>query len=129
MATPVPNVAGNQPSIKRRKVRKGTISCWACNRRKVRCVFTLDTNAACDNCVRRKTPCVSQEYIDAAELELPKKRKAAGVEARLSRVEEVLQQLLQKADATHTTTCLTDDTAQGTSPTVCVFVFYVVLVC
>lgn len=123
MATSVSYVPGNEPATKRRKVRKGTISCWACNRRKVRCVFTLDTNTACDNCIRRKTSCVSQEYIDAEQLELHKKRKETGVEARLSRVEEVLQQLLQKADATRTTTCLTDNTAQRTRPAVCAFLF------
>ncbi|KAH4222470.1 hypothetical protein HBI55_079510 [Parastagonospora nodorum] len=51
-------------------------------------------------------------------MDLPKKRKDAGIEARLSRVEKMLHQLLQnqKADARHTPAFLPNDTPQIKSP-------------
>lgn len=49
---------------KRRKVRKGTQSCWECKRRKVRCVFDT-TETICQNCRRRSTACISQDLPDA----------------------------------------------------------------
>ncbi|KAF2656518.1 hypothetical protein K491DRAFT_373253 [Lophiostoma macrostomum CBS 122681] len=50
---------------KRRKVRKGTKNCWECKRRKVRCMFSSANASTCDNCQRRGSTCVSQEYEDA----------------------------------------------------------------
>jgi hypothetical protein len=91
--------SGNLPASKRRKVRKGTQSCWECKRRKVRCIFTLPTNASCDNCGRRKTACVSQEYVDDAES--PKERAEVGVEARLRKIEDVLEQMVNTSRDTH----------------------------
>jgi hypothetical protein len=122
ISTPESTLTGDVPAVKRRKVRKGTQSCWECKRRKVRCLFTLNTNTTCDNCIRRKTSCVSQEYIKVEEMDLPKKRKEAGVEARLSRVEKMLHQLLQnqKADATHTPAFLPDDAPHITISVVCI---------
>ncbi|KAF2496440.1 hypothetical protein BU16DRAFT_437020, partial [Lophium mytilinum] len=46
--------------VKRRKVRKGTRSCWECKRRKMRCIF--DTEAICKGCRRRGSKCISQEF-------------------------------------------------------------------
>src|SRR5690242_11661581 len=43
-----------QPEPKRRKVRKGTQSCWECKRRKVRCTFSEPAEeSVCDGCKRR----------------------------------------------------------------------------
>jgi hypothetical protein len=47
---------------KRRRVRKGTHSCWECRRRKVKCL--LDSLDICNGCRRRGTKCISQEYTD-----------------------------------------------------------------
>jgi hypothetical protein len=94
----VGSLSEDEPSVKRRKVRKGTQSCWECRRRKVRCTFEIARNTICDNCLRRKTKCTSQEYFENHEL--PKKSNGAGVEARLSRVEDVLQQLVNNVDTT-----------------------------
>jgi Fungal Zn(2)-Cys(6) binuclear cluster domain len=49
---------------KRRKVRKGTHSCWECKRRKMKCIFDPLTNATttCNGCRRRGSQCVSQEF-------------------------------------------------------------------
>ncbi|KAI2613428.1 hypothetical protein GGR54DRAFT_327985 [Hypoxylon sp. NC1633] len=57
---------------KRRKTRKGTHSCWACKRRKEKCIFGSSTSsstssvkgAICLGCQRRGTRCVSQEFPD-----------------------------------------------------------------
>ncbi|KAF2825802.1 hypothetical protein CC86DRAFT_324442, partial [Ophiobolus disseminans] len=81
-----------EPTAKRRKVRKGTQSCWECKKRKVRCIFALPTNTVCNNCVRRKTTCISQEYV--ADPDSPPQKLSHGIEARLSRVEDLLERLI-----------------------------------
>jgi hypothetical protein len=96
---PLVSSTEDEPPAKRRKVRKGTQSCWDCKRRKVRCTWAMESNTICDNCLRRKTNCISQEYVE--DEELPKKSNIVDVEARLRRVEDVLQQLVNSADATH----------------------------
>ncbi|KAK8041080.1 hypothetical protein PG994_014087 [Apiospora phragmitis] len=52
------------PQSKRRKIRKGTQSCWECKRRKVRCTFVASADSTCDGCRSRRTNCVSQEFDD-----------------------------------------------------------------
>ncbi|KAL6232448.1 hypothetical protein BDW75DRAFT_19720 [Aspergillus navahoensis] len=48
---------------KRRKVRKGTHSCWECKRRKMKCRFDPRIfSASCNGCRRRGSPCISQEF-------------------------------------------------------------------
>lgn len=52
-----------QSEAKRRKLRKGTHSCWECKRRKMRCIFDPGTNSAtCNGCQRRSSQCISQEF-------------------------------------------------------------------
>ncbi|KAJ0413151.1 hypothetical protein BJY00DRAFT_306516 [Aspergillus carlsbadensis] len=53
---------------RRRKVRKGTQSCWECKRRKVRCIFASAEHAICNNCRRRGTACISQELPEQRPL-------------------------------------------------------------
>ncbi|KAI8625762.1 hypothetical protein F5Y19DRAFT_488933 [Xylariaceae sp. FL1651] len=53
---------------KRRKVRKGTQSCWECKRRKIRCTFAAPTESICDGCRSRRTKCVGQEFHDETVL-------------------------------------------------------------
>ena len=74
---------------KRRKVRKGTRSCWECKRRKVRCIFSSSSNTICDNCRRRGSTCISQELPDSS---IPTSKDL--VDARLDRVERILEQLV-----------------------------------
>ncbi|CAH0051868.1 unnamed protein product [Clonostachys solani] len=57
------------PSRKRRKIRKGTQSCWECKRRKIRCTFAAPADTTCDGCRSRRTKCVSQEFDDESALE------------------------------------------------------------
>ncbi|GFN17019.1 Zn(II)2Cys6 transcription factor [Aspergillus tubingensis] len=74
---------------KRRKVRKGTRSCWECKRRKVRCIFSSSSNTICNNCRRRGSTCISQELPDSP---IPTSKDL--VDARLDRVERILEQLV-----------------------------------
>ncbi|KAF2100709.1 hypothetical protein NA57DRAFT_28594, partial [Rhizodiscina lignyota] len=76
---------------KRRRVRKGTHSCWECKRRKVRCMFASATDAVCITCQRRSTKCISQELPE----EPSQVEDSAG---RIIRVEALLSQLVEKAD-------------------------------
>ncbi|CAG8908673.1 unnamed protein product [Penicillium egyptiacum] len=62
------NVPSDEPAAKRRKVRKGTQSCWECRRRKVKCTFSSVDDTICINCHRRSTKCVSQVMLDAPEM-------------------------------------------------------------
>jgi hypothetical protein len=82
----------DQPTAKRRKVRKGTRNCWECKRRKVRCTFDAATDTNCENCFRRGTACVSQEHNDEQEMRIQKIK--GDQEARLSRVEILLERLI-----------------------------------
>ncbi|KAL6236742.1 hypothetical protein BDW75DRAFT_238962 [Aspergillus navahoensis] len=75
---------------KRRKVRKGTQSCWECKRRKVRCIFASAGHAVCNNCRRRGTACVSQELPDVPSTSYGQSQ----VDARLGRVEELVERLV-----------------------------------
>lgn len=57
----LPNHA--QSEAKRRRLRKGTHSCWECKRRKMRCMF--DPNSiTCNGCRQRGSQCISQEFPD-----------------------------------------------------------------
>lgn len=53
---------------KRRKVRKGTQSCWQCKRRKIKCTFAKVGAKKCDGCRGRNTACVSQEIDEDSAL-------------------------------------------------------------
>ena len=53
-----------QSEPKRRRLRKGTHSCWECKRRKMKCIFDplTDSTTACNGCRRRGSPCISQDF-------------------------------------------------------------------
>lgn len=84
--------ARDEPRVKRRKVRKGTQSCWECKRRKVRCIFASDSNTICENCERRGTSCISQELPDQPAPFVNSNPQV--IEARLGRVEQLLDHLI-----------------------------------
>jgi hypothetical protein len=58
----------DEPESKRRKVRKGTRSCWECRRRKEKCTFQSSTDAICIRCQRRGVKCVGQEFPEVEPL-------------------------------------------------------------
>ncbi|KAK8104559.1 uncharacterized protein PG998_011592 [Apiospora kogelbergensis] len=83
-------------SAKRRKTRKGTRSCWACKRRKEKCVFnqTIPTqDASCLGCQRRGTRCISQDSPEDPMLPPDGARQMGD---RLVKVENIVQQLLNR---------------------------------
>ncbi|KAI9150367.1 Transcription factor sdnS [Paramyrothecium foliicola] len=81
-----------EPPTKRRKIRKGTHSCWECRRRKVKCIFENPEDAVCKPCVARDTSCVSQE-----ELAFPVPTPEGGLSQRLGRLERMVGQVLEQA--------------------------------
>ncbi|KAI1736668.1 hypothetical protein F4680DRAFT_253649 [Xylaria scruposa] len=82
-------------SNKRRKVRKGTRSCWECKRRKAKCVFDSSSEEGespiCAGCRRRRTPCVAQEFPEELA---PARIGSRHLSHRISRVEEFMQELM-----------------------------------
>jgi hypothetical protein len=71
----------------RKKVRKGTRSCWECKRRKNKCEFNSPSDLACVRCRRRGTKCVGQQYPDQ-----PSRR----LDDRIVRVEALIEQLANR---------------------------------
>lgn len=100
---------GEERPAKRRKTRKGTQSCWECKKRKVRCIWTAPTDAACANCVRRSAKCISQEYPDQPQ------QGPDGIEDRLRRVEDLLAQLVNSTSgmSCHTVQAITHQQSSG----------------
>ncbi|TLD20484.1 hypothetical protein PspLS_08682 [Pyricularia sp. CBS 133598] len=74
------------PVVKRRKIRKGTQSCWECKRRKMRCTFG-NSGTVCVACQRRGSVCVSQD--------LPEEHVGVSMAARLSQMEASIEALTQ----------------------------------
>ncbi|KAJ4349156.1 hypothetical protein N0V95_004851 [Ascochyta clinopodiicola] len=87
----------SEPSAKRRKVRKGTRNCWECKRRKVRCIFASPEDTACRNCITRGDDCLSQEYVEEPGVQTSTGQDKLGT--RLSRIEDVLDQLVRRDDS------------------------------
>lgn len=84
-------VADSAPSPKRRKLRKGTQSCWECKRRKAKCAFSASASDVCDGCRRRGTDCISQEVTEKP----PSPRSNRHLVDRLSHVEASVRHLLK----------------------------------
>ncbi|KAM0347408.1 hypothetical protein ACHAPU_004929 [Fusarium lateritium] len=79
-----------EPPTKRRKVRKGTRSCWECRRRKIKCQFTDEDDTVCIGCVQRETSCLSQEHVPVPS-SVPQDKRLA---QRLGRLEELMGKLV-----------------------------------
>lgn len=55
----------------KRKVRKGTRSCWECKRRKLKCKPEVrPSGEACESCKHRGSERVAQQYVDQSILRL-----------------------------------------------------------
>lgn len=85
-----------EPSPKRRKVRKGTSSCWDCKNRKKRCEFESDSKSGCVSCRRRGIPCISQASANTADDE---HNGYEGVSRHIDRVEDLVRQLVHQRGA------------------------------
>lgn len=74
-----------------RKCRKGTISCWACKKRKVRCNF-VKGDSTCDGCKIRDIACISQEFPDESD----QVKSNNPIPERLGRVEALLERVIRE---------------------------------
>ncbi|KAF1956346.1 hypothetical protein CC80DRAFT_356679, partial [Byssothecium circinans] len=82
--------SNQEPALKKRKLRKGTHSCWECKRRKAKCILTT-SEGVCVGCRYRGTECVSQEEEDVRRDGATK-----ATDRRLERVESMLEVLLEQ---------------------------------
>ncbi|KAL7896310.1 hypothetical protein HDV64DRAFT_255797 [Trichoderma sp. TUCIM 5745] len=73
---------------KRRKIRKGTQSCWECKRRKIRCTFATPTESVCDGCRSRRVKCLSQEYHDDTRLTPASDKQESNVDKVCSQADD-----------------------------------------
>ncbi|SPJ72103.1 uncharacterized protein FTOL_01831 [Fusarium torulosum] len=80
-----------EPPAKRRKVRKGTRSCWECRRRKIKCQFANEDDPVCTGCIQRESNCVSQEYVAPTPTSVTQDKRLA---QRLGRLEELMEKLV-----------------------------------
>ncbi|KAJ9139146.1 C6 zinc finger domain containing protein [Pleurostoma richardsiae] len=76
---------------RKRSLRRGTHSCWACKRRKEKCSF--DDGDVCTGCLRRGTRCVSQHFADDDAQATANSATATGTGTRLQRIEDMIAQL------------------------------------
>ncbi|KAF2025071.1 hypothetical protein EK21DRAFT_77257 [Setomelanomma holmii] len=88
------NSTSSEPDTKRRKLRKGTKSCWDCKKRKVKCTFDSQSETICIACRRRDAPCVGQDQPEE-EFHSHVDSNRDQVLERLQRVEGLLEQLLE----------------------------------
>jgi hypothetical protein len=100
----------------RKKIRKGTRSCWQCIRapfglndlsltfffpahigkhRKVRCNYASDSAQSCRECLARGLPCRSQEFPEPENL---RDSDRTYLNERMARVETLLEKLLIRVD-------------------------------
>ncbi|KAK4222795.1 transcription factor sdnS, partial [Podospora fimiseda] len=87
-------IAPNQTDaeVRRRKVRKGTHSCWECRRRKIRCQYGGGDDTICLPCQARGSICRSQEFVDSQPPQLPDRRLAQ----RLARLEDLMAKVVDR---------------------------------
>ncbi|KAI0856213.1 hypothetical protein F4860DRAFT_519045 [Xylaria cubensis] len=102
--TTAPEADGSLPIVPsprpRRKVRKGTKSCWECKHRKIKCIFRLPTDKTCMRCARRGVQCVGQEHPEVMTTSLGRSLQMGD---RVVRVETLVDQLLREIPAISTT--------------------------
>ncbi|KAJ5291611.1 hypothetical protein N7478_000862 [Penicillium angulare] len=88
--TPTDASHTKENDLKRRKVRKGTTSCWECKRRKKRCEFGLESTSICHHCQRFGLTCISQEFAD------PDANQNGQLGQRIDQVEALVHRLVEE---------------------------------
>ncbi|KAF2800323.1 hypothetical protein K505DRAFT_320541 [Melanomma pulvis-pyrius CBS 109.77] len=83
-----------EPDTKRRKLRKGTKSCWDCKKRKVKCTFDATSDTVCIACRRRGAPCIGQDQPEE-EFQAHAEGNRDPLLDRMQRVETLLEQLIE----------------------------------
>lgn len=89
------SIEGSEPPVKRRKIRKGTKSCWECRKRKIKCRFDGPEDAVCVGCKQRETACRSQEFDDNNGDE-PGQKPEPPLAKRLDRLEQMMERIVDK---------------------------------
>jgi hypothetical protein len=86
------------PSANRRRLQRGTSSCWEYKRRNISCDFLSGSNTtcACVSCQRRGSKCISQEFSDDSTP--PPNGHYRQVGERVIQVEALVDQLLRQMD-------------------------------
>lgn len=82
----------------RKKMRKGTHSCFECRRRKIRCVFSPDNSTTCTECFARGSRCVDQEHVDADVIVDHRKN----LRERVAKLESLVESLLEDRPSSRT---------------------------
>ncbi|PNP39003.1 hypothetical protein TGAMA5MH_09229 [Trichoderma gamsii] len=90
------------PQAKKRKVRKGTRSCWECRRRKMKCIFGSPADTICVSCQRRGAKCVDQQFPEQISTPLDRSLQMGD---RVVRVEALVEQLLKKMSSGSDSCC------------------------
>ncbi|KAF2134206.1 hypothetical protein P153DRAFT_107119 [Dothidotthia symphoricarpi CBS 119687] len=75
----------------RKKMRKGTHSCFECRRRKIRCIFPPDNSEVCSECFARGSRCIDQENANPEVIVDHRKN----LRERVSRLEALIDNLLE----------------------------------
>ncbi|PSN65882.1 hypothetical protein BS50DRAFT_635087 [Corynespora cassiicola Philippines] len=83
-----------EPDTKRRKLRKGTKSCWDCKKRKVKCNFDAASSTVCTACRRRGVACVGQDHPEEESHSTGESNREP-LARRIQRVEALLEQLVE----------------------------------
>lgn len=89
------SLESSEPPTKRRKVRKGTKSCWECRRRKIKCQFDNPDDINCIGCKQRGAVCRSQEFDDDNAPE-PGQRPDPPLTRRLDRLEQMMERIVDR---------------------------------
>ncbi|KAI0105444.1 hypothetical protein GGR51DRAFT_188662 [Nemania sp. FL0031] len=86
-----------QPGVKRRKLRKGTRSCWECKRRKNKCTWS-SSEGKCDGCRHRDTRCIGQEFPEE-RVRHERRKIDKSDDERIQRLEALVEELSRKVDS------------------------------
>ncbi|EHK42570.1 hypothetical protein TRIATDRAFT_22056, partial [Trichoderma atroviride IMI 206040] len=78
----------------RRKLRRGTTSCWECKRRKTKCHFEQGNPAVCESCQRRGCKCVLQDVDEKTSTGQRARNRNLG--AQMNYLETVVDQLVHR---------------------------------
>jgi len=76
----------------RKKMRKGTHSCFECRRRKIRCIYQADNPDVCSECFARGSRCIDQESANPEVIVDHRKN----LRERVSRLEALVDSLLEE---------------------------------
>jgi len=80
----------------RKKMRKGTHSCFECRRRKIRCIFNAENPNVCTECFARGSRCVDQEHAESDVVVDHRKN----LRERVARLESIIDTMLEEKSET-----------------------------